>query len=546
MRASARTLALLLGASFATQIASAQVQPFRQTPARPATAARQMVREPQAPPPENYETHAAHALEAARANEGSLYAFLREMPKGADLHNHDVGAVYAESWVKWAAQSNLCVDSKTMTLSKAPCTTGQVEAKSALTDPVLYRQMLDEFSMRGARHGGPGTFAGHDHFFDTFFKFFAAADGHMGQVYAEALEHAADSHVQYLELMSTPDNGAAIGLGSQLTWNNAVPPEQNFAAMRKTLMNGGMNQAVAEARKNLDAWEAQRDSALGCNQADPLLRRAACDVKSRYIYVALRAFTPEQVFAQLLMGFELSQKDKRVVGVNMAQAEDWLVPMRDFRLHMRMLDYLKQQYPDVHITLHAGELAPGIVPPEGMRFHIRESILRGHAERIGHGVDVLYEDDPNGLLSLMAKRDVLVEVCLTSNDGILGVRGKQHPLNAYLKAGVHVALATDDEGVSRSDMTREYMHAVHDQQLEYPTLKRMARNSVEHSFLPGQSLWSDPHRFTPVHECSLTGTPSPACQKLLAASEKAREEWKLEKAFVDFETKFKEDPKHSE
>ena len=546
MPASARTLALLLGASLSTQIAWAQVQPFRQSPARPATAARQMTREPQTPPPENYEAHAARALETARANEANLYSFLREMPKGGDLHNHDVGAVYAESWIKWAAQSNLCVDSKSMALSKAPCTTGQVEATTAMTDPVLYREMLDAFSMRGARHGAPGTFGGHDHFFDTFFKFFAAADGHMGEVYAEVLEHAADSRVQYVELMTTPDNGTAIGLGSKLSWNQAVPPEQNFAAMRKSLMDSGMNEAVAQARKNLDAWEAQRDTTLGCRQTDPQLRHPGCEVKSRYIYVALRAFTPEQVFAQLLMGFELAQKDKRVVGVNMAQAEDWLVPMRDFRLHMRMLDYLKQQYPDVHITLHAGELAPGVVPPEGMRFHIRESILRGHAERIGHGDDVLYEDDPNGLLALMAKRDILVEVCLTSNDVILGVRGKQHPLNTYLRAGVHVALATDDEGVSRSDMTREYVRAVHDQQIEYPMLKRMARNSLEHSFLPGQSLWSDPHHFTPVRECNLGGTPAQACQKLLAASEKAREEWKLEKAFSDFEAKFKEEPKHSD
>jgi adenosine deaminase len=504
-----------------------------------------MNREPQAPPPENYETHAARAMEAGRANEGSLYAFLREMPKGADLHNHDVGSVYAESWVKWAAQSNLCVDN-TMTLSKAPCTAGQVEAKTALSDPVLYRQMLDAFSMRGARHGGPGTFSGHDHFFDTFFKFFAAADGHMGQVYAEVLEHAADSHVQYVEIMSTPDNGAAIGLGSKLTWNNTVSPEQNFVVMRNALVEGGLKEAVAQASRNLDAWEAQRDAMLGCHQADPNLRHAGCEVKSRYIYPVLRAFTPEQVFAQMVLAFELSQKDKRVVGVNMVQAEDWLVPMRDFRLHMRMMEYLKQQYPDVHISLHAGELAPGIVPPEGMRYHIRESILHGHAERIGHGVDVLYEDDPNALLALMAKRDILVEVCLTSNEGILGVRGKQHPLNAYLRAGVHVALATDDEGVSRSDMTREYMRAVHDQQIEYPMLKRMARNSLEHSFLPGQSLWSDPHRFIPVHECTPGSAPSQACQKFLATSEKAREQWKLEKAFADFEAKFKDDTKHGE
>jgi adenosine deaminase len=39
-------------------------------------------------------------------------------------------------------------------------------------------------------------------------------------------------------------------------------------------------------------------------------------------------------------------------------------------------------------------LAFGLVPPEGVGFHIRDSIERGHAERIGQGVDVMNERDP--------------------------------------------------------------------------------------------------------------------------------------------------------
>src|ERR1039458_1565717 len=95
---------------------------------------------------------------------------------------------------------------------------------------------------------------------------------------------------------------------------------------------------------------------------------------------------------------------------------------------------------------------------------------------------------------MMARHNVMVEICLTSNQGILGVQGRQHPLAMYLKAGVPVALATDDEGVSRSEMTLEYERAVLDQGLDYITLKKMARTSLEHAFLPGVSLWSDAHR----------------------------------------------------
>ena len=51
----------------------------------------------------------------------------------------------------------------------------------------------------------------------------------------------------------------------------------------------------------------------------------------------------------------------------------------------------------------------------------------------------------------------MVEVNLTSNDVILGIKGTDHPLAAYRAAHVPWALSTDDEGVSRIDLTHEYV-----------------------------------------------------------------------------------------
>ena len=139
----------------------------------------------------------------------------------------------------------------------------------------------------------------------------------------------------------------------------------------------------------------------------------------------------------------------------------------------------------------------------------------------------------------MADRNVMVEICLTSNDVILGVRGPQHPLSEYLRAGVPVALATDDEGVSRSDMTHEYLKGAQEQNLSYLQLKKMARTSLEHAFLGGASLWRDGKAFSVVKECEAekAGVTQPAasCQKFLDGSEKARLQWKLETEFRQFE-----------
>ena len=63
----------------------------------------------------------------------------------------------------------------------------------------------------------------------------------------------------------------------------------------------------------------------------------------------------------------------------------------------------------------------------------------------------MYEDDPLKLLQELAAKHVLVEIALSSNDLILGIKGSRHPLRTYLKYGVPAALVTDDAGVSLED-----------------------------------------------------------------------------------------------
>jgi len=203
------------------------------------------------------------------------------------------------------------------------------------------------------------------------------------------------------------------------------------------------------------------------------------------------------------------------------------------------LDFLHGLYPKVHITLHAGELTQNLVPPEEL-FHVRASIEQGHAERIGHGVDVMQESDPEALLRMIVKQNILVEICLTSNDVILNVTGDHHPLLMYLKFGVPVALATDDPGVSRGDITQEFQRAAETYHLKYQDLKKFARASLEYSFLPGRSLWwtRSARRAKECDRDNPSKDISSGCEVFLSNNEKARQQWKLEKAFVKFESKF--------
>ena len=482
------------------------------------------------------EQKTARYLDSVRRHPPLLLAFLHDMPKGGDLHNHLSGAIYAEDLIDFAASDNLCVDRTTSRLIAPPCDscekyTSKPAIHCAYDDHILYNQIIDAWSMRNWR---PGDESGHDHFFATFDRFSLTAHNHVPESIASVMNRAAREHLQYIEFMHTADGSGAVELGMKLGWTS------DFAKMREQLLTGGLKDIAAATTKTLleDERQARAELKCGTPEAQP-----GCDVNVRYLYQVLRGLPHEAVFAQLVLGFELASSSSRFVGLNLVMPEDWYVPIHDFHEHMEMLDYLHGVYPKAHISLHAGELAEGLVKPEDLTYHIRESVERGHAERIGHGVDVMLEKDPIGLMEEMAARNVMVEINLTSNDQILGVSGDEHPLPIYMKYGVPVAISTDDEGVARSDMTHEYLRAVEGYHLQYTELKRMTRQSVEHSFLPGESLWtSEKPAFRVVSACAgdVAGTekPSEACAKFLAANERAREQWKLESEFAKFEKRF--------
>jgi adenosine deaminase len=506
------------------------------------------------------EQRAIKAFNAAKQSPLQLNAFLTRMPKGADLHMHLTGAVYAETFIKNGAADLLCVDPSTHSFFKptaatrsippqSVCGDGNVRAESAFQDQKLYDALVDSFSMRAFVPSA--GISGHDQFFATFKRFGSVSNSHIGEWLDEVATRAASQNEQYLEIMETPIFSNVTTIVSHIDWpTTPVDPAQNrtgdatgttreeLSHLRDTLLASGLRGEVTVDRKELDDALDTRNSIENCGQASA---RAACSVKIRFLYQVLRAFPPQHVFAQMLLAFEVASVDARVVGINLVQPEDSYLSMSEYHRQMLMLDYLHSVYPHVHIALHAGEIDLGLVPPNGLRFHIREAVDLGHAERIGHGVDIMYENEPQALLQELADRHIMVEINLTSNDVILGVSTPWHPLPIYRAAGVPVALSTDDEGVSRIDLTHEYTRAALEFNLTYLDLKGSARTSLEHSFLPGTGLWQQPDKFTQtVSACSGqplgSANPTPKCLSFLQSSEKAAQQWELEHRYDLFES----------
>ena len=475
------------------------------------------------------EQSVAARFEALKASPPQLSAFLRAMPKGGDLHNHMSGAIYAESFIAWAIEDGLCLKVATQTITPPPCdaANGLPPVKDAVAKSDAYNALIDAFSVRNY---AIRPVSGHDQFFATFDRYDAADSGRKGDMLAEVRSRAGSQNILYLELMDSSGMGPAAQLGRKVGWDD------DFGRMYERLIAAGLPGVAADAGADFARMEARSREIMACAGATP---DPGCAVDARFIAQVIRVFPKEQVFAEIALGFLLASQDQSVVGLNLVAPEDDRVSLGDYSLHMHMIAALHERFPDVRVTLHAGELTLGLVPPKDLRFHIAQAVRVAGASRIGHGVDIMDEDAPETLLAEMARKQVMVEINLTSNDVILGVAGDAHPFETYRAFGVPLALSTDDEGVSRIDLTHEYGRAVLTYDLSYADVKQLSRNSLTYAFVKGASLWSDPRHARRIEACRAdrpgTSPPSAACTAFLGGSEKARLQWALETAFERFE-----------
>lgn len=471
------------------------------------------------------EAAVAALFDKAAQNPSDLRMFLRRMPKGGDLHDHLGGNVYAEDFLRWAAADGLCA--RDTELVPPPCPPAQSVQGIIDHQPVAYARLVDAFSTRGWQSGvGRDAISGHDQFFSTFEKFAPAARHHTADALVLTRRAAADDRLSYLELDHNPE-----ALDDYVMATSAVPLDETGLAARYALELPGIGPIVATGIAEIAADEAKAARQLNCAGSAP---EPACGVRVHYITYALRALSPAAVFRQLMLGFALVQQDPRYVAINIVQPEDWAVPLRDYDLHMAMFRFLEGKYPGVHRTLHAGELTLGQVPPQDLHDHIAKAIAMGGAERIGHGTDIAFEEDGAKTMARMARDGIAVEISLSSNDVILGVKGADHPLQLYRRFGVPIVLSSDDQGVLRSDMTNEYVRASHEQGLRYADLKAAARASLEYSFMPGSSLWQSHHLGLAAAACAKSYI-AVDCQHFAQRSEKAAAQVALEQKFAIFE-----------
>lgn len=460
---------------------------------------------------------------------GELTAFTKAMPKGGELHNHVGGAIFPEILLRWAVEAKLCVDLEALAF-RPPCepTPTMKPAAAVLADDVLRSDLYDSLT---TRHPGFRDRSGHDQFFSAFTRFGVAGQGRDGEELAVVMEDLARQNTFYLEAMVTPQGAASMLLGARVGWKD------DFGAQQAANLAAGLDELVAAAIAQTDAMEARARELMECGTPQA---RPGCQVTVRYLVQTNRVIPLAATFAQLQLGVGLIQRDKRWVGLQMVAPEDHPNALANYRTHMRMVGFLTQNGRLAPAALHAGELTFKYATPENLSFHVAEAVRVAGARRIGHGVDLPHETGAEDLAAEMAAKGVLVEVNLTSNHVILEVSGEHHPYAWLRERGVPVSLSTDDAGILRIDLSHEYGRAARETGASYEDLKRSARNAIAFSFLAGEGLWADPGAYRRPHRACAgqigDETPRPGrCAQLIAASDKAREQWRHERLLKAFE-----------
>jgi len=430
-------------------------------------------------------TVTAATLADARANPAALRAFLYRMPKGGDLHIHLSGGIFAERYIAWAIADRLCVQVSDYAIVNPPCDQSKgtppiaeaVGAADTTAKQQTYDRIVDALSMRNFRPSAAEP-TGHDHFFAAFGKFGAVSGRHFEDMVVDLLAQYGAQSTQYIELMTS-----FSGYSERENLIKAVAGKPDFKAKLEALNEAGLAAFVAKKKQELDDAVALIEQKRACDAAKT---RPGCLVSYRFIAQVSRNGTLDDVFVQTAIAAAIARADPMVVAFNYVQAEDAAVPRADYSQQMAIVRYLAGSPAGenrVNVSLHAGELWLGLVPPADLAFHIGEAVTVAGARRIGHGVDLAFERDQAALLAEMRRRMVAVEINLTSNDQILGVRGAEHPFPAYRAAGVPVVISTDDAAVERIDLTNEYVRAARDYGLSYAELKAIARDALVYSFL---------------------------------------------------------------
>lgn len=157
--------------------------------------------------------------------------------------------------------------------------------------------------------------------------------------------------------------------------------------------------------------------------------------------------------------------DDRIVGLDLAGSENQFPNSKFTELFDLINNY------DIPFTIHTGEV--------NNLDNIRIA-LENNFRRIGHGINIIND---NSLISEAISKDILLEVCPTSNIDTFNCNSyENHPIRKLYNLGLNISINTDDRTVSNITLNEEYGLLKTYFNFTDSELKDININAMAHSF----------------------------------------------------------------
>lgn len=391
--------------------------------------------------------------------ESKLYRFCSRLPKGADLHVHDMSLLPARELINLLKTHNeFCIntDKKSydlITLSENEAVpSGYMRFCDALQSGYYGEdELIYNWTVAGAENSGLNIW---DYFEELFNRHgcLSSNPSFAKDYYDYTFRYYCERNIMHVEV--------------HIMLTDSLDESREYIKV--------MRQAYYDVKKDYPYFTVRIIGAgvKADNETIDFTRK--CFLNAAYVQETVKDESDPDNITNFLIGFDLVNE------------EDTSLPLKAFA---PMLLKVKRQFPEMKFYIHGGESL------DAGNENLIDAYLLG-ASRVGHGLNLYRYPD---LHSRYVKAEICLEVCPISNQTLGYTKDiRNHPATEYLRSGAAISLCSDDPAYMENEtLTDDFFAGVVGWNLSVADLKQLGINSIMYSGL------DDEHKFASLKSYNL-------------------------------------------
>lgn len=377
--------------------------------------------------------------------ESPLYKFCSRLPKGADLHVHDMSLLPLKELISLLLSCpEFCInaDRKSYDLivvdPEKPVPNGYMRFSEAMeTDYYTYEDLLFNWTVTGVERSGLNCWD----YFEILFERQAVLSSNpsfAAKYYDYTFRYYCRKGIQHVEI--------------HLMLTDSLDESSDYLKV--------IRQCYYNVKKEYPYFTVRIIGAGVKADSDNIDLSKKCFLNTSYVQEIIKDESDPEHPVDFVIGFDLVNQ------------EDTSLPLHAF---VPMLLKVKKQYPNMKFYIHGGESL------EAENINLIDAYLLG-SSRVGHGLNLYRYPD---LHNRFIQAEICLEVCPISNQR-LGYTPdiRVHPATEYLRSGLALALCSDDPAYMENEtLTDDFFAAVVGWNLDLSDLKQLGINSILYSGL---------------------------------------------------------------